>query len=67
LNVSRVFEYGDKRYFEVDQVTDRGKKVLADVREIPYAYRGRVVVLKTLELNMCELAAKLVPRYGLKI
>lgn len=67
LNVSRVFEYGDKRYFEVDQVTDRGKKVLSDVREIPYTYRGREVVLKTLELNMCELVAKLVPRYGLKI
>jgi hypothetical protein len=67
LNVSRVLEYNDHRYFEVDQVTDRGKKVLSDVREIPYAYRGREVVLRTLELNLCELVAKLVPRYVLKI
>jgi len=67
LSVSRVIEYGDNRYFEVDQVTDRGKKVLSDVREIPYTYRGREVVLKTLELNLCELVAKLVPRYVLKM
>ena len=67
LDVCRVLEYNDHRYFEVDQVTDRGKKVLSDVREIPYTYRGREVVLKTLELNLCELVAKLVPRYVLKI
>lgn len=67
LNVSRVLEYNDHRYFEVDQVTDRGKKVLSDVKEIPFTYRGRQVVLRALELNLCELVAKLVPRYVLKI
>ncbi|MBC8461837.1 MAG: hypothetical protein H8D67_28025 [Deltaproteobacteria bacterium] len=67
LNVCRVLEYNDHRYFEVDLLNDRGKKVLSDVREIPYTYRGREVVLKTLELNMCELVAKLLPRYVLKI
>jgi len=67
LNVCRVLEYNDHRYFEVGLLNDRGKKVLSDVREIPYTYRGREVVLKTLELNMCELVAKLLPRYVLKI
>ena len=67
LDVCRVLEYNDHRYFEVDMLNDRGKKVLSDVREIPYTYRGREVVLKTLELNMCELLAKLLPRYVLKI
>ncbi len=67
LDVSRVIEQGDKRYFEVNPVNDRGKRVLSDVKEIPYTYRGQEVVLKTLELNMCELVAKLVPRYALKI
>jgi hypothetical protein len=67
LDVSRVIEHGDKRYFEVDPINDRGKKVISDVQEIPYTYRGQEVVLKTLELNMCELVAKLVPRYALKI
>lgn len=67
LDVCRVLEYDDHRYFEVDLLNDRGKEVLSDVREIPYTYRGRQVVLKTLELNMCELVAKLLPRYVLKI
>jgi hypothetical protein len=67
LDVCRVIEFDENRYFEVDQVTDRGKNVLSDVREIPYTYRGRQVVLKSLELNLCELIAKLVPRYVIKI
>jgi hypothetical protein len=67
LDVCRVLEHDDHRYFEVDLLNDRGKEVLSDVREIPYTYRGRQVVLKTLELNMCELVAKLLPRYVLKI
>jgi len=67
LNVCQVFEHGNQRYFEVDLHNDRGKKVLSNPREIPYLYRGREVVLKTLELNLCELVAKLVPRYVLKV
>jgi hypothetical protein len=67
LNVCQVFEHNDQRYFEVDLHNDRGKKVISNPREIPYLYRGREVVLKTLELNLCELVAKLVPRYVLKV
>ena len=67
LHVCRTFGDKEQRYFEVDLLNDRGKKVLSDVREIPFQYRGRQVVLKALELNMCELVAKLVPRYVLKI
>ena len=82
INQNRVFQWPWKDYnavmtpensdpkppfFEVDLLNDRGKKVLSDVREIPFQYRGRQVVLKALELNMCELVAKLVPRYVLKI
>lgn len=67
LNVSQVFEHRNQRYFEVDLINDRGKKVLSHPREIPYRYRGREVVLKTIELNLCELLAKLLPRYVLKV
>jgi len=67
LNVCQVFEHEDQRYFEVDLINDRGKKVISSPREIPYLYRGREVVLKSLELNLCELVAKLVPRYVLKV
>jgi hypothetical protein len=67
LEVIRVFECDRHRYFEVDMHNDRGKKLLSDVKDIPYYYRGREVVLKSLELNLCELVAKLLPRYVLKV
>lgn len=67
FDVCRIFEHNSERYFEIDLLNDRGKKVLSDVREIPYLYRGRDVVLKSLELNLCELVAKLLPRYVLKM
>lgn len=67
LNVCQVFEHNNQRYFEVDLLNDRGKKVLSNPREIPYLYRGRQVVLKSLELNLCDLVAKLLPRYVLKV
>lgn len=67
FDVCRVFECDGQRYFEVDLLNDRGKAVLSNVREIPYSYRGRKVVLRSLELNLCELLAKLIPEYVLKL
>jgi hypothetical protein len=67
LNVLKVFENNGERYFLMDLINDRGKMVIKDVREIPYDYRGRMVVLRTLELGLAEVAAKLIPLYVLKI
>ena len=44
-----------------------GKKVIPEVRELPYEYRGRKVVLRTLEIGSIEIVAKLTPEYVLKI
>jgi hypothetical protein len=51
----------------MDLINDRGKKVIKDLREIPYDYRGRMVVLRTLELDLAKIIAKLIPLYVLKI
>lgn len=67
LNVLKVIENNQERYFLMDLINDRGKKVIKDVREIPYDYRGRMVVLRTLELGLAEVTAKLIPLYVLKI
>ena len=67
FNVCQVFEHNEQRYFEIDLLNDRGKKVLSNPREIPYLYRGREVVLKSLELNLFDMVAKLLPRYVLKV
>lgn len=67
LNVLSVVENNGERYFLMDLNNDRGKKVIKDVREMPYDYRGRMVVLRTLELGLAEVATKLIPLYVLKI
>jgi len=67
LTVNRVIEVNRKRYFEVEMQNDRGKKIVSEVRELPYEYRGRKVVLRALEIGLIEIVAKLIPQYVLKI
>ena len=64
--VTRVVEFGERRYFEVDLASDHGSQVISNVRDIPFNYRGKTVILRTMELGLGELVAKLVPFYVLK-
>ena len=67
LSVEEVYEIGEKRYFKADAANDRGKQIIFDVRDIPFIYRGREVALKLLELELGEIAAKLIPLYVIKV
>jgi len=67
LTVNKVIEVDGKRYFEVEMQNDRGKKIISEVRELPYEYRGRKVVLRALEIGSIEIVVKLIPQYVLKI
>ncbi|MBN1700215.1 MAG: hypothetical protein JW881_22075 [Spirochaetales bacterium] len=67
LSVNRVIEIDDERYFDVEMQNDRGKKIISEVRELPYEYRGRTVVLRALETGLIEIVAKLIPQYVFKI
>jgi len=67
LTVNEVIEIDGKRCFEVDMQNDRGKKIISEVRELPFEYRGRMVVLRALEIGIIEIIAKLIPKYVLKI
>jgi len=67
LTVSKVIQVDGKRYFEVEMQNDSGKKIISEVRELPYEYRGRKVVLRALEIGSIEIVAKLIPQYVLKI
>ena len=50
LTVNQVTEVDGRRYFEVEMQNDRGKKIISEVRDLPYEYRGRNVVLRALEV-----------------
>lgn len=67
LDVLAVHEVRGTRYFEMDAYHDYGRKVLANVREIPYSYRGREVASRTFELELAEPVAKLTPVYVMKV
>jgi hypothetical protein len=67
LSVNRVIEIDHERYFDVEMQNDRGKKIISEVRELPYEYRGRTVVLRALEAGLIEIVAKLIPQYVFKI
>ncbi len=67
LSVNKVIEIDAQRYFEVEMQNDRGRKIIAEVSELPFEYRGRTVVLRALEIGLIEIIAKFIPQYVFKI
>ncbi len=66
-DIVEVHEIGGERYYEVSFETDAGNQIIHGVRDVPYEYRGRQVVTRTVELDMAELVARLIPIYVLKV
>ena len=66
--VRKVFEYKDQRYFECELRTDTERlKIVRDVTNLQFEYRGRSVALKTLQLDLGEMVARLIPIFSLKV
>lgn len=67
LNVERVFEINNSRYFVVEMHNSVGQQIITEPRDIEFDYRGREVVVRALELNLGSTVGRLVPEYVLKI
>jgi hypothetical protein len=67
INVTEVIEIMNQRYFILDMQSDVGNKICSDVRDMEFDYRGKSVVLRTVELGFGEISARLIPHYVLKI
>jgi len=67
LSVEKVFEIKDKRYFKLDMADSIGKKIVSNMKEMEFDYRGREVMQRTLDIGMCTTAAVLNPVYTIKI
>jgi hypothetical protein len=65
--VNSVNSINGQRYFEVEMSSGKGRKIFSDIRNMPYEYRGIVVLERTLELEMAEVVASLKPLYVLKV
>lgn len=66
-DVIDVHEIDGERYFEIDLCAGSAPQLIAGVRDLPYEYRGREVVKRTVDLGMGELVAQLNPVYILKV
>jgi len=67
-NVRSVLEYKDQRYFECELRSDTERlKIVRDVTNLQFEYRGRSVALKTLQLDLGEMVARLIPSFSLKV
>ncbi|MFX0140596.1 MAG: hypothetical protein ACFFDN_43550, partial [Candidatus Hodarchaeota archaeon] len=67
VNIVEVIQIKGERYFILDMANDVGNKICSEVREMEFDYRGKEVVLKTVELGMADILARLIPQYVLKI
>ena len=66
--VQKVLEYKDQRYFACELTQDVNKlKIVRNVKELQFEYRGRDVILKTLQLDLGEIIARLNPVFSLKL
>ncbi len=62
-----VHHFNGSRYFEVDLSASSARKILTEVRNLPFEYRGEEVVQRTLQLGMAEIVARLDPVTVLKV
>jgi hypothetical protein len=69
LGINRVIESSNgTRYYVTDMSTGHeSEEVFSNPRELEFTYRGREVVRRAVDLHMCEIVARLMPRFVLKI
>lgn len=69
LGIKRVMETkSGTRYYVTEHATGQeSEKVFSSPRELEFTYRGQEVLWKAVELRLCSVAARLMPRVILKI
>jgi hypothetical protein len=66
--VQKVLEHKYQRYFACELVKDQKKlKIVRNVKELQFEYRGRDVILKSIQLELGEVIARLNPIFSLKL
>ena len=66
--MKKIHEYKDQRYFVCELKSNPNRiKIIRNVDETHFEYRGRNVVFKTLQLDLGEIVARLNPIFSLKV
>ncbi|MFW9938617.1 MAG: hypothetical protein ACFFD5_13300 [Candidatus Thorarchaeota archaeon] len=68
VEVQDVLEYKDQRYFVTSLKSNISRlKIVRNVRELQFEYRGRDIILKTIQLDLGDIIARLNPLFSLKL
>ena len=63
-----ILEYKDQRYFVTSLKTNKSRlKIIRNVSELQFEYRGRDIILKTIQLDLGDIVARLNPLFSLKL
>lgn len=65
-HIARVHEHNGRRYYEVEAMEGGVRIVLGTPGDLTFAYRGRRVILSSVEHRLGKIAARLRPIYVLK-
>ena len=66
-SINRVMEIEKRRYFVLDMPNELAEMIFATPRHLQFQYRGMSIVMRSIELGLGILWARLLPRYVLKI
>ena len=67
-DVLDILEYKDQRYFVTTLKTNTNRlKIIRNVNEMQFEYRGRDIVLKTIQLDLGSIITRLNPLFSLKL
>ena len=67
-DVLDILEYKDQRYFVTSLKTNISRlKIIRNVSELQFEYRGRDIILKTIQLDLGDIIARLNPLFSLKL
>ncbi|MFX1280954.1 MAG: hypothetical protein ACFFA3_16500 [Promethearchaeota archaeon] len=67
-DVLDVLEYKHQRYFVTSLKTNISRlKIVRNVGDLQFEYRGRDIVLKTMQLDLGDIIARLNPLFSLKL
>ena len=67
-DVLDVLAYKHQRYFVTSLKTNISRlKIIKNVGELQFEYRGRDIILKTIQLDLGDIIARLNPLFSLKL
>ena len=67
-DVLDILEYKDQRYFVTSLKSNMSRlKIIRNVNELQFGYRGRDIILKSIQLDLGDIIARLNPFFSLKL